>query len=116
MLIVCSALSVVDGDTIKCDGQNMRLLGEGIVDVRGIDTPELRTWKCEKERKLAKLARNRLKELLKGERPKIVAEGEDTFGRPLVNIYVEGRELGKQLLREGFAQVWRKGQKIDWCR
>lgn len=116
MLIVCSALSVVDGDTIKCDGQNMRLLGEGIVDVRGIDTPELREWKCEKERKLAKLARNRLKELLKGERPKIVAKGEDKFGRPLVNIYVEGRELGKQLLREGFAQEWRKGQKIDWCR
>lgn len=115
-LIVCAALSVVDGDTIKCDGQNMRLLGEGVVNVRGIDTPELRTWKCQKERKLAKLARNRLKELLKGERPKIVAKGVDAFGRPLVNVYVDGQELGKQLLREGFAREWRKGKKIDWCR
>lgn len=27
-LIICASLSVVDGDTVKCDGQNMRLLGE----------------------------------------------------------------------------------------
>lgn len=53
-IIVCALLYVVDGDTVKCDGQNMRLLGEGIVGVRGVDTPELRAWKCEKERKLAK--------------------------------------------------------------
>ena len=33
-LIVCAALSVVDGDTIKCDGQNMLLLGGGVVNVR----------------------------------------------------------------------------------
>lgn len=115
-LIVCASLSVVDGDTIKCDGQNMRLLGGGIVDVRGIDTPELRTWKCEKERKLAKLARNRLKELLAGKKPRIIAEGEDKFGRPLINIYVDGREVGKRLLDEGFAREWIRRQKTDWCR
>lgn len=51
-LIVCAALSVVDGDTIKCDGQNMRLLGEGVVNVRGVDTPEVgRGAKCSKERR-----------------------------------------------------------------
>ena len=33
-LIVCAALSVVDGDTIKCDGQNLHLLGEGVVNAR----------------------------------------------------------------------------------
>nr|WP_221960717.1 hypothetical protein [Rhizobium laguerreae] len=45
-LIICASLSVVDGDTAKCDGQNMRLLGEGVPFVSGIDTPEIgaRKW------------------------------------------------------------------------
>lgn len=64
---------------------------------------------------MVKLARNRVKELLKGKRPKIVAKGVDEFGRPLVNVYVDGRELGKQLLNEGFAREWRKGKKNNWC-
>ncbi len=114
-LLVCASLTVSDGDTLRCDGQLLRLLGSGVVNEVGIDTPELRTWKCQKERRLAKLARNRLRELLDGETPKIVVEGSDRFGRPLVNVYVDGKELGAQLLREGFAREWRKGHKVDWC-
>lgn len=119
VLLVCASLTVVDGDTVKCDGQKLRLLGEGIVDVRGIDTPELRRWKCEKERKLAKLARFRLKELLAGHDVKIIAQGYDRTPdrRPLVNIYLpDGREVGQVLLKEGFAQEWRPGRKVDWCQ
>ncbi|MBB4255736.1 hypothetical protein FHT69_006627 [Rhizobium sp. BK008] len=33
-LIVC-ATTAIDGDTVKCDGQNMRLLGEGVPFVSG---------------------------------------------------------------------------------
>ncbi|MCB5201662.1 thermonuclease family protein [Neorhizobium sp. T786] len=114
-LILCATLSVSDGDTLKCDGQLLRLLGSGVVNEVGIDTPELRTWKCQKERRLAKLAKNRLRELLDGEEPKIAAKGHDKFGRPLVNVYVGDREIGAQLLREGFAREWRKGRKVNWC-
>ena len=39
VIMVCAALTVVDADTVKCDGRKLWLLGEGIVDVRGIDTP-----------------------------------------------------------------------------
>ena len=118
MIMVCAALTVVDGDTVKCDGRKLRLLGQGIVDVRGIDTPELRTWKCEKERRLAKLARTRLKQLLEGEKVKIVAEGFDKTPdkRPLVNIYLsDGSEVGTILLKEGFAREWRPRHKVNWC-
>ncbi|WP_336057664.1 hypothetical protein [Nitratireductor sp. CH_MIT9313-5] len=38
--ITRAALLAVDGDTMKCDGQNMRLLGLGAPNVEGIDTPE----------------------------------------------------------------------------
>ncbi|CCF21851.1 conserved exported protein of unknown function [Pseudorhizobium banfieldiae] len=117
-LIVCAALSVVDGDTIKCDGQNMRLLGEGVVNVRGVDTPEIgRGAKCQKERKMAQLAKFRLQEMIEGKKLRIEAKGKDRYGRPLVNVYLpNGREVGKELIREGFAREWRKGNKIDWCR
>ena len=114
-LIVCTTLTVSDGDTLKCDGQLLRLLGEGTPHVVGIDTPELRTWKCEKERRLARLAKFRLRELVSGP-VKIVALDHDRSGRPLVNVYLpDGREVGKMLLREGFAREWRKGHKVDWC-
>lgn len=116
-LIICASLAVVDGDTIKCDGQNMRLLGEGVVNVRGIDTPEIgRGAKCDKERKLAHLAKFRLEALVVGKELRIESKGRDRYGRPLVNVYLpNGREVGRQLLMEGFAREWRKGQKIDWC-
>ena len=39
-LITCMALSVVDGDTVKCDGQNLRPIGDGAPYVSGFDTPE----------------------------------------------------------------------------
>ncbi|ANL33197.1 hypothetical protein AMC79_CH01095 [Rhizobium phaseoli] len=64
-LIFCASLTAVEGDTVKCDGQNMRLLGEGVPFVSGIDTPEIGPHaNCIKERKLALIAKARLKELL----------------------------------------------------
>lgn len=122
VILICAQLKVLDGDSIKClpSGQNMRLLGEGIPFVSGIDTPEIGSHaKCLKERKLALLAKARLKEIL--------AEGGLTiefYGvrdktpshRPLVNIYDKrGNEVGQTLLKEGFAREWRPGHRNDWC-
>lgn len=81
-LIMCASLTAVDGDTVKCDGQNMRLLGEGVPFESGIDAPEIGSHaKCLKERKLALIAKGRLKELW-------------------------AEEIGKTLLWEGFARTW----------
>lgn len=117
-LIVCASIYVWDGDTIRCDGQNMRLLGGGIVNKVGIDTPEIGSRaKCEKERRLALIAKGRLRELLKGERVRIEVLGADRSKRPMVNLYLpDDREIGQILLKEGHARVWRPGKKVDWCR
>ncbi|MBY2996730.1 thermonuclease family protein [Rhizobium leguminosarum] len=119
-LIICASLSVVDGDTVKCDGQNMRLLGEGVPFVSGIDTPEIGSHaKCMKERKLALIAKGRLKELLAEKGLRVVFSGavdKTPTHRPLVNIYrANGEEIGKKLLNEGFARQWRPKQRNDWC-
>ncbi|MBX5017521.1 thermonuclease family protein [Rhizobium lentis] len=119
-LILCASLTAVDGDTVKCDGQNMRLLGEGVPFVSGIDTPEIGSHaKCIKERKLALIAKVRLKELLaeKGLRVVFIGAVDRTPShRPLVNIYrPNGEEIGKKLLREGFARTCSQRRRNDWC-
>ncbi|PCD66834.1 thermonuclease family protein [Rhizobium phaseoli] len=119
-LILCASLTAVDGDTVKCDGQNMRLLGEGVPFVSGIDTPEIGSHaKCFKERKLALIAKGRLKELLAEKGLRVMFSGavdKTQTHRPLVNIYrVNGEEIGKKLLLEGFARPWNPRRRSDWC-
>ncbi|PDV89953.1 nuclease [Rhizobium sp. H4] len=119
-MIFCASLTAVDGDTVKCDGQNMRLLGEGVPFVSGIDTPEIGSHaKCMKERKLALIAKGRLKELLTEKGLRVVFSGavdRTPSHRPLVNIYrTNGEEIGKKLLQEGFARAWNPRQRNDWC-
>ncbi|MFF0947462.1 thermonuclease family protein [Rhizobium leguminosarum] len=98
----------------------MRLLGEGVPFVSGIDTPEIGSHaKCMKERKLALIAKGRLKELLAEKGLRVVFSGavdKTESHRPLVNIYrANGEEIGKQLLKEGFARTWSPKQRNDWC-
>ncbi|SCB62306.1 nuclease homologue [Rhizobium aethiopicum] len=119
-LILCASLTAVDGDTVKCDGQNMRLLGEGVPFASGIDTPEIGSnAKCLKERKLALIAKGRLKELLAEKGLRVVFSGavdKTQSHRPLVNIYrANGEEIGKRLLQEGLARMWSPKRRIDWC-
>jgi endonuclease YncB( thermonuclease family) len=119
-ILICVSLIAVDGDTVKCDGENMRLLGQGVPFVSGIDTPEMGSRaKCEKERKLALLAKYRLKDLLKGGELVVVYSGvrdKTQTRRKLIDIYdADGNELGHKLLTEGFARPWYPEHKIDWC-
>lgn len=119
--ISCASLTVIDGDTIKCDGQNMRLLGGGVPFKSGVDAPEIGSRaKCEAERLLALKAKARLKELLLSGIPRIEDSGardKTSSRRPLINIYLaDGREVGKVLMSEGLARPWSPKQRIDWCR
>lgn len=118
--VACASLIVLDGDTIKCDGQNMRLLGGGVPFKSGVDAPEMGSRaKCEFERDLAMKAKARLKELLLAGVPHIEDSGardRTQSRRPLVNIYLpDGREAGQVLMGEGLAQGWRPKHRVDWC-
>lgn len=118
--VSCASLIVIDGDTIKCDRQNMRLLGGGVPFKSGVDAPEMgNRAKCEAERLLALKAKARLKELLLSGVPRIEDSGardRTSNRRPLINIYLaDGREVGKVLMSEGLARPWSPGQRIDWC-
>jgi len=117
VLITCATLTVVDGDTVKCDGENLRLLGDGIPNKYGVDTPEIWKAKCEEELHMADLAKVRLEELVKTSGLLIEDSGEKgSWGRRLVRLRLpNGETIGQTMIDEKFAGVWRKGQKIDWC-
>lgn len=118
--MACASTVVIDGDTIKCDGQNMRLLGGGVPFKSGVDAPEMGSRaRCEFERNLALRAKARLKELLLAGMPRIEDSGardRTQSRRPLINIYLpDGREAGQVLMSEGLAREWRAKHRIDWC-
>jgi len=118
LVLSCWSLAVVDGDTIRCDGQLMRLLGDGIPYKSGIDTPELRKARCDRERILAKKAKARLTELIS--KPGVVIEHSgvsDKHRRPLVRVKMpDGRTAESILIEESLAVIWSPHAKNDWCR
>lgn len=64
-LLVCASLTAVDGDTVKCDGQNLRDMGDGAPFVSGYDTPEIgKNADCDAENALGEKAKRRMAELL----------------------------------------------------
>lgn len=119
-IITCMQLSAVDGDTIKCDGQNMRLIGDGVPYESGVDTPETgNRAKCVRERMLGEEAKLRLAELLRepGVRIEDVGERDATHERrPLVRVRLSNGKLAESiLLQEGHAVKWRPKMKKPWC-
>ncbi|MGR3815149.1 MAG: thermonuclease family protein [Cognatishimia activa] len=118
-IMFCAAVSVVDGDTIKCDGQSLRPMGPGSPHVSGFDTPEIWTNQCPHELDLARAAKERLKELLANGQFVVLDSGErdrTKQRRPLVWIMLaDGRTVGEVLLSEGHARPWLPDAKNDWC-
>lgn len=117
VLLICASLLAVDGDTIKCDGVNLRDMGDGAPFVSGYDTPEIRGPSCEHERHLGREATIRMEELLRTPGLAIYDSGErDRFDRPLVSaVLPSGQTIGSVLIAEGLAVEWRPGTNANWC-
>ncbi len=104
--LAASLITVIDGDTVRQDGERLR--------IENIDTPETYRPECLAERMLGELATARLEE--------IVADGVEVqftgrtggYGRPLVLLTHEGQDVGEMLVEEGLAVEW-TGRQADWC-
>lgn len=102
------AVWVIDGDTIKLGSQSLRLLN--------IDAPEVSRPDCEAERALGDKATARLRDLLASGALTIAPNGRlDKFGRPLVRLAVDGRDVGDLLIAEGLAKPWPVKGDPGWC-
>jgi endonuclease YncB( thermonuclease family) len=97
----------VDGDTIHCGEQRVRVIG--------LDAPELR-GRCEAERRLAQAATERLSDLLE-EGVHLETNGQDRFGRTLAVVRdARGEDVARVLIRERLARAYDgRGPREGWC-
>lgn len=101
---------VVDGDTIRLDGEKIRLVG--------FNTPEISEPACAAEAAKGEQAKNRLLELLNSGSLAFAATADrdrDRYGRLLRSVTVNGRDVADTLISEGLAEPYSGGQKRDWC-
>jgi endonuclease YncB( thermonuclease family) len=99
--------SVHDGDTFRtCSGQRVRLVAQS----GPMDAPELpgspRCHRCDPASGIA--ARDRLRVILR-QPAKLHCNGTDRYKRALCRVTVNGKDVGDQLVREGYAVI-----RNDW--
>lgn len=101
------ACAVVDGDTIHCGEQRVRLAG--------LDAPELRA-RCEEEARLAQAATERLRGLVEGG-VTLHQTGQDRYGRVLAVVRNRrGEDVAEVLIRDGLARPYHgRGPREGWC-
>ncbi len=115
-----SYISNYDGDTITFDipgapdivGKNMA------IRIRGIDTPELKSSKCQAENKMALQAKNRVRSLLQKARTinlRNITRGK--YFRFIADVEFDEKDLGQLLLKEKLAIEYFGGTRDhDWCK
>ena len=107
----CRVGYVYDGDTFEmiCDGQGRT------ARIIGLDTPETKEPGCDAERALGKRATERMRALLASGAVELVVDGFDRYGRDLVRVTVDGRDVAGVMIGEDLAVAYRGGHRIDWC-
>lgn len=113
--IPVTVVSAYDADTIKVIAYTWP--GEAkIISVRleGADAPEIR-GKCPEEKKLAREARDFVKETVKKAELKDVQLGKYA-GRVVAKMFVDGRNLADILIEKGMARPYDGGKRESWCK
>ena len=117
--IVSQVTSIYDGDTFRANISGWPdIIGERVmIRINGIDAPELR-GKCVQEKKWALRAKQFAVEKLRHAR-KIVLKNmhRGKYFRIIADVYVDGVNLGGEMIRRGLAVEYHGGhKKMDWCK
>lgn len=99
---------VVDGDTFWFRGDKIR--------IADIDAPEIFSPRCQEEKHVGEIARDRLLVLLNAGNFSLQSGWRDTdrYGRKLRTVTRADRSLGETLVEEGLARRW-NGPAYAWC-
>lgn len=97
----------VDGDTLACGTERVRLVG--------LDAPELRA-QCPREWHAARASRARLQQLIAGG-VQLERRGSDRYRRTLAIARTrDGRDVAMIMIREGHARAYSgRGRRGGWC-
>ena len=114
---VLEVTSIYDGDTFRANIEGFpAVIGEHMsIRINGIDTPELR-GKCEKEKQLARLAKQFTVERLRAAKSVVLKNiKRGKYFRLIADVYLDGVSLGEQLIKQGHAAKYIGKAKEAWC-
>ncbi len=102
-----SRCRVVDGDTLRCGAERVRIIG--------LDAPEMR-GECPRESRAARAATARMEQLISGGIT-LERRGNDRYRRTLAVVRDRrGRDLAVVMIREGHARPYNgRGPRGGWC-
>jgi micrococcal nuclease len=97
----------VDGDTLRCGAERVRIIG--------LDTPEMR-GQCPRETRLARAAKDRMTQLI-ASGVRLEPRGRDRYRRLLAVVRDrQGRDVARVMIREGHARPYNgRGRREGWC-
>ena len=94
---------VSDGDTVKIEGHDIEIK----VRLVGIDTPETSRKKRDPGQPYSQRAKKYLAGLVLNKTVDIKGYGIGPFNRPLVVIYLDGKNVNLEMVKAGLAEVYR---------
>jgi len=116
---VASVTSIYDGDTFRANLIGYpEIIGNRIgIRINGIDTPEMR-GQCQKEKNAAYRAKEfTVAQLRNAKKVELRNMQRGKYFRIVADVYVDGRNLGAMLIKNGLAVPYDGGHKAkDWCK
>ncbi|PKN64132.1 MAG: hypothetical protein CVU57_16285 [Deltaproteobacteria bacterium HGW-Deltaproteobacteria-15] len=94
---------VYDGDTIKAEGHDIEIK----VRLVGIDAPEASSKKREEGQPFSRQATKYLAAMVLNKTVDVKGYGTDRYGRVLGVISLDGKNINLEMVKVGFAEVYR---------
>lgn len=113
---VSEVTSIYDGDTFRCNISGYPpIIGERIaVRINGIDTPELRDNHPRVKALARKSKQYTVQRLREGRHIVLRNMQRGKYFRIVADVYVDGGNLGQELIVRGLAKPYDGGKKTEW--
>ena len=114
-------VKVYDGDTITIVSKlpyDTSPLYRFSIRIRNIDCPEIR-GSCDDEKQCAKIAKQRVSDLILNKKVELINVGTEKYGRVLADVIIDGRDIGRLLIDERLALEYSGGSKlklVSWLK
>lgn len=118
-LFLVIAAAPADRDRVRyvTDGDTFRLVSGERIRIAGIDAPETHAdqARCAAEIDLGNKAAARARALLDHREVEVIRVGR-SYNRTVARVTLDGRDLATELVDNGIARWWPRGDaKPDWC-